>query len=93
MKGELWEMLPSFARTRDLNSQKTVSMVMTVITISSRMMDLLYSDKTPSPTTPGLRSLVADQLRLGSAIFADLNQRRRVAFKPHLLDEQALQTD
>ncbi|GFS25732.1 hypothetical protein ElyMa_007034400 [Elysia marginata] len=87
MNDELWEMLPSFARTRDLNSQKTVSMVMTMITILARMMDLLYSDKTSSPTTPDLRSLVADQLRLGSAVFADLNQRRREAFKPHLKDE------
>ncbi|GFR98980.1 hypothetical protein ElyMa_001033200 [Elysia marginata] len=37
--------------------------------------------------TKNLRSLVADHLRLGSAIFADLNQRRREAFTPHLKDE------
>ncbi|GFR59127.1 hypothetical protein ElyMa_000048900 [Elysia marginata] len=84
MNVELWEMLPNFARTRDLNSQKTVSMVMTMMTISARMMDLLYSDKTSSPTTPYtlLRLLVADQLRLGSAVYADLNQRQREAIKP-----------
>ncbi|GFS18350.1 attractin protein 1 [Elysia marginata] len=83
MNGELWEMLPSFARTRDLNSQKTISMVMTMMTISARMMNLLYSDKTSSPTTRYLRSLVADQLRLGSDIFADLNQREEGGNRSH----------
>ncbi|GFS10920.1 1-phosphatidylinositol 4,5-bisphosphate phosphodiesterase beta-4-like [Elysia marginata] len=71
-----------------LNLSKNCKHGYDYVIISASIMNLLCN-KTPSPTIsyPHLRSLVADQLRLGSAVYADLNQRRREVIRPHLKDD------
>ena len=87
MNPEIWEVLPSFARMRDVALQRLVTLVVKSIVISAEMFDSFQDRSAPNAINNTLRSMVADQLRLSTALYTELNQKRRDSVKPHLKEE------
>ena len=84
---EIWEVLPSFARMKDVALQRLVTPLVKSIVISSEMFDRFQDRSVPNTINNRLRSMIADQLRLNKALYTELNQKRRVSVKPHLEKE------
>ena len=87
MNPEIWEVLPSFARMRDVALQRLVTLVVKLIVISAEMFDSFQDRSAPNTINKTLRSMFADQLRLSTALYTELNQKRRDSVKPHLKEE------
>ena len=87
MNPEIWEVLPSFARMRDVALQRLVTLVVKSIVISAEMFDRFQDRSEPNTINNTLRSMVADQLQLSTALYTELNQKRRDSVKRHLKEE------
>lgn len=74
------------ARSYDVSMQKLVGISTKLITITAKLLDKVAkkSKEGGQLTIEEVQPLLTDLLRLGAALFTDLNQRRRSAIKPHL---------
>ena len=71
----------------DVALQRLVTLVVKSIVISAEMFDSFQDRSAPNTINNTLRSMVADQLRLSTALYTELNQKRRDSVKPHLKEE------
>ena len=72
---------------RDVALQRLVTLVVKSIVISVEMFDRFQDRSVPNTVNTTLRSMVADQLWLSTALYTELNQKRRDSVKPHLKEE------
>ena len=86
---QIWNILPTSARLSDVKLKYFQLLTTKFITATARCLHLLSSAQGSGPSVDiaSILPLVADQLRMGSALYTSLSQRRRDAIKPMLQNE------